>query len=281
MREDTLPHKFLAQAKKYGDRVALREKDFGLWQEISWNEYCRHIRHFCLGMMELDLSRGDHVSILADNEPKWLYADLAAQSAGAVGVGVYPTNPSKEASYVIGHSESVLVICGDQEQVDKVLEVKDRLPLLRKIIVMDMKGLRHYTDPMIMPFEDVEELGRKKEEKDPDLFYRTLDLVKADDVAIMVYTSGTTGPPKGAMISHRNVLDMVDAMAGVIPQGEDDELVLVPPLVSCGRTDAVRGLPPLFRGDGEFRRKVWIRSLRPCVRFSRPSFSRFPASGKR
>jgi len=163
MSENTIPDIFLGKVKKYGDRVALREKEFGIWQEISWNEYCRHVRHFSLGLMELGLKKGDHVSIFGENEPEWLYADLGIQSAGAVAVGVYPTNPAKEASYVIGHSESIFVICDTQEQVDKVLEARDRLPLLQRIIVTDMKGLRRYSDPMIMSFEAVEELGHEVE----------------------------------------------------------------------------------------------------------------------
>ena len=230
MSENTIPHIFLGKVKKYGDRVALREKEFGIWQEISWNEYCRHVRHFCLGLMELGLNRGNHVSIFGENEPEWLYADLGIQSAGAVAVGVYPTNPAKEASYVIGHSESIFVICDNQEQVDKVLEARDQLPLLQKIIVTDMKGLRRYTDPMIMSYEAVEELGRKTEAKDPDKYYRTVDQINAEDVAIMVYTSGTTGPPKGAMLSHDNVVQFLKAQSQVIPQYDTDEIVSYLPL---------------------------------------------------
>lgn len=247
MREDTLPHKFLAQVSKLGSRVALREKKFGVWQEISWDEYCRHVRHFCLGLMELGLERGGHVSILADNDPKWLFADIATQSAGAVSVGVYPTNPSKEAKYVIGHSESSFVVCGDQEQVDKILEVKDELPIVKKIVVMDMKGLRNYTDPMIMSFEAVEEIGRSIDDKDPDKFQRTTDLLKAQDVAIMVYTSGTTGPPKGAMITHEHILRMASAMCKVIPQDENDEIVSYLPLCHVAERMLSVGLP-LYTG---------------------------------
>jgi long-chain acyl-CoA synthetase len=230
MSENTIPDIFLGKVKKYGDRVALREKEFGIWQEISWNEYCRHVRHFSLGLMELGLKKGDHVSIFGENEPEWLYADLGIQSAGAVAVGVYPTNPAKEASYVIGHSESIFVICDTQEQVDKVLEARDRLPLLQRIIVTDMKGLRRYSDPMIMSFEAVEELGHEVEAKDPDKYYRTVDQLDAGDVAIMVYTSGTTGPPKGAMLSHDNVVQFLKAQNQVIPQYDTDEIVSYLPL---------------------------------------------------
>ncbi len=230
MREDTLPHLFLGKVRMYGDRVALREKEFGVWQEISWNDYCRHVRHFCLGLAELGLRRGDHVSIFGENEPEWLYADLAAQSAGAVAVGVYPTNPPAEARYVIGHSDSAFVVCDDQEQLDKVLTVKDQLPLLKKIVVMDMKGLRHYKNPMIMSFEAVEEMGRGAEERDPDRYYRMVDQVEPEDVAIMVYTSGTTGPPKGAMLSHDNVMEFLEAQSQVIPQCDTDEVVSYLPL---------------------------------------------------
>jgi long-chain acyl-CoA synthetase len=247
MRQDTIPHIFLDKVRKYGDRVALREKEFGIWREISWNEYCRHIRHFCLGMIELGLLRNDHVSIFGENVPEWLYADIAIQSAGAVAVGVYPTNPAAEARYVIGHSESIFVICDDQEQVDKVLEVRDDLPLLKKIIVIDMKGLRHYDDPSIISFEGVEEIGERVEEDDPNVYYRIVDQLRTEDVAIMVYTSGTTGPPKGAMLSQDNIVQFLKAQHQVIDQRETDEIVSYLPL--CHVAERIMSVfLPLYSG---------------------------------
>jgi long-chain acyl-CoA synthetase len=201
------------------------------------------VKRFALGLVELGLKRGHHVCILAENEPKWLFADLAAQSVGAVCIGVYPTNPAPEAKYIISHSESVFVVCGDQEQVDKVLEVKDDLPLVKKIVVMDMKGLRRYKEPLLMSFEEVEELGRARGERNPGEFEQILDQVKPGDVALMVYTSGTTGPPKGAMIRHEHVLNAVSAMSEVVGQSEEDEIVSYLPLCHVAERMLSVGLP--------------------------------------
>lgn len=230
MRKDTIPHLFLDKVEKFGQRIALREKEFGIWQEITWEGYLRHVKHFCLGLMAFGLEKGGHVSILGENVPEWLYSDLAAQSAGGVGIGIYPTSPAPEVKYVLGHSESTFVVCGDQEQVDKVLEVRNELPLLTKIIAIDMKGLRNYTDPMLVSFEKVEAIGADIDQKDPDKFYQSVNQLTTEDVAIMVYTSGTTGPPKGAMISHECVLNMIPALMKVIPQDETDEIVSYLPL---------------------------------------------------
>ncbi|MBU1740371.1 MAG: AMP-binding protein, partial [Proteobacteria bacterium] len=212
-RDWTIPQLFKRNLARYGERVALREKDLGIWQRISWREYWDHVRCFALGLLELGL--GDtkgNISILGDNTPEWLYADLAAQSLGAVSVGVYPTNVAKQVRYVLDNSDSSFVVCGDQEQLDKILEIKEGLPLLRKIIVVDMKGLRHYTDPMIISFEEVERLGRIRHRADPGEFDRLTDATRPEDVAIMVYTSGTTGHPKGAMITHRNMVAMIKGL---------------------------------------------------------------------
>jgi long-chain acyl-CoA synthetase len=218
LSEMTLPKLLVRNAARYGDRVALREKDLGIWKRIS----------FALGLRELGLKAGDKVSILGDNCPEWLYADLATQASAAITVGIYPTDVAVQVRFILDNSNSSFVVCKDQEQVDKVLEVEESLPALKKIIVIDMKGLRKYAHPKIMSFVQVEEVGRKA--KTPELFDRMVEATRPDDVAILVYTSGTTGAPKGAMISHRNMISMIHGLAEVLPFNDTDSFVSALPL---------------------------------------------------
>jgi long-chain acyl-CoA synthetase len=205
MTADTLPKLLRLRAGETPSAVALREKEFGIWQRVTWESYLGHVRRFCLGLTALGLSRGDKVSILSENCREWLYAELAVMSASTVGVGVYSTSPAPEVKYVVGHSESSFIVAQDQEQVDKILEVIDGLPLLRKIVVKDMKGLRRYADVRIHSFEDVETIGADYEKGHPALFDEMVSATAPDQVAFLIYTSGTTGFPKGAMITHRNI----------------------------------------------------------------------------
>jgi long-chain acyl-CoA synthetase len=226
----TLSQFFLERVAERGDTVALREKDFGIWQEVTWNGYLSHVKHFALGLKALGFERGDHLAILSENCPEWLYSDLAAVCLGGVSVGVYPTSPYPEVHYVIQHSDSKFVMCEDQEQTDKILEVWDELPLLHKIIVKDVKGLRHYPKDIIISFGEVEELGRKLAQEKPECFEDEVAQGDPEDVCIMVYTSGTTGPPKGAMINHINIEATAAATAEAIGATPADTVVSYLPL---------------------------------------------------
>jgi len=229
-REDTLPKCLQARIKELSKRVALRRKDLGIWKEISWEEYGDHVRYFSLGLISLGLTWGDRVSILSWNRPEWLYTDLAVQSSGAISVGVYPTNPSFQVHYILDDSQSKFVVVEDQEQTDKILEIKNKLPLLEKTIVIDMKGLWKYKNPSIMSFNEVEELGKEYEKRDPNLWYKNLSKTISEDCAIIVYTSGTTGPPKGAMLSHRNILSLATSLANAVRIYNTDSVVSYLPL---------------------------------------------------
>jgi len=230
MSEQTIPKLLKASAATYGTRVALREKDLGIWQDITWEQYYRKTTWFGLGLISMGLQREDKVSILSENNSEWLYADLGTQGAGGVVVGIYPTNVATQVEYILDHSQSKFVVVGDQEQADKVLEVQDRLPDLKKIIVIDMKGLRRYRTPLIMSFEGVLALGGEKDREDPGLFDRLVEQTQPEDTALMVYTSGTTGKPKGAMISHRNAIASARNFLSCTPLRADDVIVSYLPL---------------------------------------------------
>ncbi|MCK5350181.1 MAG: AMP-binding protein, partial [Desulfobacula sp.] len=244
----TLPQVFLDRVAECGDQVALREKDFGIWQSITWNLYLIHVRNFALGLVTLGFQRGDHLAIISENCKEWLYADLACISLGGVSLGVYPTSPYPEVKYVVHHSDSVIVVCEDQEQTDKILEVINDLPLVKKIIVKDMKGLRKYSKDIIISFKEVEALGQQLAKTRPELFLEEVKKGDPEDVCIMIYTSGTTGPPKGAMVSHRNVEATTWASAKAMEVTRNDTVVSYLPL--CHVAEQIFSLYlPLFIGN--------------------------------
>jgi len=230
MEADTIPKLFLRNVRKQGDQVALREKDLGIWKRVTWKEYYEHVRDFAMGLKSLGFEAGDKISILGDNCCEWLYADIAAQSLRGIAVGIYPTDVAGQVKYILKNSDSKFVVARDQEQVDKVLQIKDEVPLLKKIIVIDMKGLRRYKDPLIISFKEVEKLGRTLHEQMPNFFEESILSTQYEDVAIIVYTSGTTGDPKGAMISHKGMISMVSALSKILGFRNTDSVVSVLPL---------------------------------------------------
>src|SRR3982075_390549 len=195
----SIPQLLRQRAQFHGDRLALREKEYGIWNRYSWRHYYETARLVSLGLLSLGIKPGDRVAIAGENTPEWYYADLGTQMIGAVAVGIYPTNPWVELQYIIRHSGSRVVITGDQEQTDKVLDAianNDGLPALEAIVCVDMKGLRHYRQSHLMSFDKLCELGNAYALENPDAnsnLDRLIAQASPDDVCILVYTSGTTG----------------------------------------------------------------------------------------
>lgn len=208
----TIPQLLRQRAAIHGDKLALREKEYGIWKPYSWSHYYETARSAALGLLALGLKPGDRVAIAGENTPEWFYADLGVQMIGAVAVGIYPTNPWIELQYIVRHSGARVVITGDQEQTDKVLDAlanNDGLPAIEAVVCVDMKGLRHYRQSQLMSFDKLCQRGRAYALENPDAnatLDRLISQASPDDVSILVYTSGTTGPPKGAMLTHRNLV---------------------------------------------------------------------------
>jgi long-chain acyl-CoA synthetase len=231
----TLPALLRDKARKYENgKVAIREKEFGIWQSLTWRDYYENVKQLGLGLVSLGYQKGDKLSIIGDNRPEWLFAELAAQSLGGASVGIYPDNTSEQVQYIIDHSDSTFVVVEDQEQADKILEIKGRCPKLKRVIVDDMKGMRSYHDPLLMPLKEIQRLGKELEGREPKLFPALLEEVGEEDVAIIAYTSGTTGLPKGAMLSHKNMISMARNYDSIDPAFESDEFVSFLPLPWVG-----------------------------------------------
>ena len=208
--ELTLPQMLRERARTDAHRVAIRQKDFGIWKPYTWAQYYERAKSFGLGLKQLGLSEHGHVGVLSENRVEWVLAQMGTGLVGGVTVGVYPTSPTSEVSYVVGHADIEIVVCEDQEQTDKILEALDELPRLRKIIIIETKGLRNYpeeTRALISAFAEVERLGA--EQGDVQFVEKTLARQQLDDVGLMIYTSGSTGKPKGALISYRNMRGVV------------------------------------------------------------------------
>ncbi len=231
---DTFPKLLVRKAAELGSKTALREKEFGIWQSTSWQQYHDHVRDFSLGLISLGLERGDKVAIIGNNRPEWVYAELAAQGAGAVSVGIYQDSTLNEVAYVIDHSEAVFVIAEDQEQVDKILDMIEKVPKVKSIIYTDPRGMRNYKHPSLISFPAVEEKGRELTRQRPNLWMENVSVGSADDVAIICYTSGTTGFPKGAMLTFRNLLTMAGNLNQVDAKRPGDEFVSFLPLAWIG-----------------------------------------------
>ncbi len=227
---DTVPEFLFSRAESEKERVAMRKKEFGIWRDISWGEYAENAREVANGLLSLGVEKGERVALISENRPEFLFVDMGIQTTGGITTAIYTTNAAVEVHYILDHSESRFYFVEDEEQLDKALEVRDRLPGLEKIIVIDMKGLKKFSDPMVMSFEEFLKIGKEYQEKNPNAITERLKSIDTDDTALIVYTSGTTGPPKGAMLSHHNILWTTDSLGKTNPIYHDDEILSYLPL---------------------------------------------------
>jgi long-chain acyl-CoA synthetase len=273
--QDTLPRLFRHVVRERGDRVAMREKQLGIWRGISWREYGERAKHVGLGLVALGLRPHDVVSIIADNMPGWLYTDLGVMSVGGVPNGIYTTDSAKQVEYIVNDSGTRFFFAENEEQLDKILEVRARCPSLVKIFVYDMDGLHGFRDEQVMPFAELLALGERYDREHPGAFDRMVEIAQPEDLAILVYTSGTTGPPKGAMLSHRNILFQLAYADFITPLGEGDQQLSFLPLCHVAeRTFTV--FNPLYTGSTvNFAESVDtvsenIREVAPALFFAVP-----------
>jgi long-chain acyl-CoA synthetase len=231
MHEDTLPKLLKKNAEKYGDRkIAMRVKDRGIWQRFTWKDYYEKVKYFSLGLVSLGMKRGDKVSILGENKPEIFWAELGVQAAGGTMVGIFTDCTPSEVKFYVADSDSTFVVAHDQEQVDKLLQIKADLPLVKKVIYWDPKGLWNYEDPILISFLEMIRLGENYEKNHPGLFEEYVESGKGEEIALICYTSGTTGLPKGAMISHRGMVAIACAWRDVDHWRDRDRYVsFIPP----------------------------------------------------
>jgi long-chain acyl-CoA synthetase len=233
-RLDTFPKLVARNAERWPGKVAIREKDYGIWQSYTWREYWEQTRLIALGLAALGFARGDKTSVVGDNRPQLYWAMLATQALGGVPVPLYQDSIEAEMQYILDHAEARFAVVEDQEQVDKLLHVKAQCPRLEYVVYDDPRGLRHYQDPCLISLADLRELGMRFARDHPGHLETEVAKGEADDVAVICYTSGTTGQPKGAMLSHRNLI--VTARNAIAREGlrDSEEVVAYLPMAWIG-----------------------------------------------
>ena len=274
--ELTLPKVLLETSKRYGDnKVAMREKEFGIWRPITWKDYYEKVKYISLGLVSLGLKREDKVAMIGDNRPEGLWAEMATLSAGGIAVWLFQDSLMEEVAYIINHSDAAFLFGEGQEEVDKALSIRGKCPYLKKVIWDDPKGMRDYDDPLLISLKEVMRLGRELDQKDPGFFEKRIAEGKAKDVALLFYTSGTTALPKGALLSHYNLLTMGQNMMKVDPCTPEDDFVSYLPFawigeqmmsISCGLQV---GFTLNFPEEPETAQEN-IREIGPHVMFAPP-----------
>jgi len=231
---DTFPKRVRANAERLPRRIAIREKDLGIWQSYTWRDYFERSRRIALGLASLGLERGDKVAIVGDNRPELYWAVLATQALGGVPVPLYQDSSEKELAYIIDHAEARFAVAEDQEQVDKLLHLRTQVPRLECVVYDDPRGMRAYSEPGLLSLAELEERGDKFGLGQPAYFDEAVARGRGEDTAVICYTSGTTGTPKGAMLSYRNLVEMARIATEREGLGPDDEALAYLPMAWVG-----------------------------------------------
>lgn len=231
----TIPKLFLTKCRKYGEgKVAMREKEFGIWRPFTWKDYFENVKFLCLGLVSLGLAKGDKVAMIGDNRPEGLWAEMATLCAGGIAVWLFQDSMMDEVKYIVRHSDAKLFIGETQEEVDKALAIKDQCPSLEKVIWDDPKGMRNYNHDCLLSMKELQRKGEELDRKDPGLFERLIHEGHGDDICLLFYTSGTTALPKGALLSHWNMLMMGKNLMSVDPCYDTDDFVSYLPFAWIG-----------------------------------------------
>ncbi|MES0351003.1 MAG: AMP-binding protein, partial [Desulfobacteria bacterium] len=234
-RDLTIPKLFRESAAKYGkEKVAMREKEFGIWRPITWHDYLENVKYLALGLISLGLKDGDKVAMIGDNRPEGLWAEMAALCARGVAVWLFQESLVEEVKYIVDHSDTKFLFGEGQEEVDKAISIFDECPKLEKVIWDDPKGMRNYDQDYLISFKEVQALGRELDKKKPGFFEDTINKGHGDEVALLFYTSGTTALPKGALLSHYNLLRMGKNLMSVDPCFDTDDFVSYLPFAWIG-----------------------------------------------
>ncbi len=244
---DTFPKLLLHNAANWPQAVAMREKEFGIWNEYSWARYRQEVRSIAYGLKALGLQRGEVVALIGRNRPNWVWAELAAHSLGCMTIGIYEDVLPPEAGYLIDYSRAAVVVAEDEEQVDKILELGREVPSVRRIVYHDPRGMRKYEDSRLVSWERLYALGEELARDEPGLFEAEIAKGRGEDVAILCTTSGTTANPKLAMLQHRPFLEHMKAYLEVEPRGPEDEYVSILPLPWIMEQVYVVAMPLLCR----------------------------------
>ena len=230
----TLPGYLVRNARQHAERPAIREKDRGIWQTYTWRQYHDHVRDIALGLAALGFTRGDKLSVIGDNRPRLYWSQVAAICLGGVSVPVYQDSIAKELAFVLDHAEVSVVVAEDQEQVDKILALKEQLPALKLVVYEEPRGMSQYRASDLRSLDEVEELGRRFAAEHPEYFAREIERGRMDEVALFAYTSGTTGSPKGAMLTHANMVETGQILARSEDVRLDDDWLAYLPMAWVG-----------------------------------------------